>query len=122
MWSIFTPALTYEHHTSVSVLDLGKGLDSCSKALSATAIVSHRDSRRIPADSLENLPQYRLCRFSGLVAEIVTELAQLLGQVFGAIDEELWFGRGALLDVTYSFVQDLRDQPEDAMCNGPVGG
>lgn len=28
--------------------------------------------------------------------EVVTELAQLLGQVFGAVDEELWFGRGAL--------------------------
>jgi hypothetical protein len=26
------------------------------------------------------------------------------------MDEELWFGRGALLDVTHCFVQDLRDQ------------
>jgi hypothetical protein len=43
-------------------------------------------------------------------------------KVFGTIDEELWFGFDALLDVADSLMKNLPDQAAQAMCDGPDSG
>jgi hypothetical protein len=46
----------------------------------------------------------------------------LFREVFGTIDEELWFGFDALLDVADSLMKNLPDQAAQAMCDGPDSG
>jgi hypothetical protein len=48
--------------------------------------------------------------FAGVIWTLLAKFTKLFREVFGTIDEELWFGFDALLDVADSLMKNLRSK------------